>query len=220
MSTLLQDRAAPVATAMSLEALAYLRDAGASETQEGDVLGTPAYMPPEQALGLISRLDQRTDVFSLGAILCEVLTGRPPYVGADRIGFGSWAAQELVMAWRELHADVIESRQKASLVAFASIAPLYGKVALPGDALVHFETFLDAGLGAAWTETDATRGVRPLFAGGIGQRAFLGQNFALTARIGGNLYAERVKVNGRGETHAMGFWTFMLGLSCYFGSGQ
>lgn len=141
-------------------------------------------------------------------------------VGADVTGFGSWATQELVMARRELHADVIESRQKASLVAFASIAPLYGKVALPGDALVHFETFLDAGLGAAWTETDATRGVRPLLAGGIGQRAFLGQNFALTARIGGNLYAERVKVNGRAETHAMGFWTFMLGLSCYFGSGQ
>src|SRR5262249_16823049 len=58
-------------------------DADATETQEGEVLGTPAYMPPEQALGEINRLDQRTDVFSLGAILCEVLTGRPPYAGAD-----------------------------------------------------------------------------------------------------------------------------------------
>jgi hypothetical protein len=59
-----------------------------------------------------------------------------------------------------------------------------------------------------------------MFAGGIGQRAFLDQNFALTARVGGNLYAERVVVNGRSETHAMGFWTLMLGLSCYFGSGR
>jgi tetratricopeptide (TPR) repeat protein len=60
-------------------------DSGNAETQEGDVLGTPAYMPPEQALGEVNRLDPRCDVFSLGAILCEVLTGRPPYIGADRI---------------------------------------------------------------------------------------------------------------------------------------
>ena len=46
-------------------------------------MGTPAYMPPEQALGEIDRLDERCDVFSLGAILCEVLTGQPPYLGAD-----------------------------------------------------------------------------------------------------------------------------------------
>lgn len=54
-----------------------------SETQMGSVMGTPAYMPPEQALGKIDQLDQRTDVFGLGAILCEILTGQPPYVGDD-----------------------------------------------------------------------------------------------------------------------------------------
>ena len=46
----------------------------------GSMLGTPGYMPPEQATGDVDRMDQRSDVFGLGAILCEILTGRPPYI--------------------------------------------------------------------------------------------------------------------------------------------
>ena len=52
---------------------------GDSATQAGSVLGTPAYMPPEQARGEIERMDARSDVFGLGAILCQILTGHPPY---------------------------------------------------------------------------------------------------------------------------------------------
>ncbi len=54
-----------------------------SETQMGSVLGTPAYMPPEQALGEVDRLDERADVFGLGGMLCEILTAKPPYTGED-----------------------------------------------------------------------------------------------------------------------------------------
>jgi tetratricopeptide (TPR) repeat protein len=52
-----------------------------TQTEAGSLLGTPAYMPPEQANGDIAHLDRRADVFGLGAILCEILTGKPPYVG-------------------------------------------------------------------------------------------------------------------------------------------
>src|SRR5205807_9731969 len=52
-----------------------------TDTEAGSLLGTPAYMPPEQASGDVAHLDRRADVFGLGALLCEILTGKPPYVG-------------------------------------------------------------------------------------------------------------------------------------------
>lgn len=62
----------PTVTAATLE-----------ETQNGVVLGTPSYMPPEQALGQVSLLDERSDVYALGAVLYELLTLEPPVQGSD-----------------------------------------------------------------------------------------------------------------------------------------
>lgn len=58
------------------------REAGAGNADRpGTVVGTPSYMAPEQAQGRVEEIDERTDVFSLGAILYFALTGTPPYRG-------------------------------------------------------------------------------------------------------------------------------------------
>ena len=65
------------------QTLAPSSSSGWSETLPGSALGTPAYMSPEQARGDLDRLGPRSDVYSLGATLYCLLTGKPPFEDDD-----------------------------------------------------------------------------------------------------------------------------------------
>ncbi len=56
---------------------------GSSETMQGQAIGTPAFMSPEQAVGEIDGLGPTTDIYSLGATLYDLLTGKPPFAITD-----------------------------------------------------------------------------------------------------------------------------------------
>src|SRR6185436_18313226 len=71
--------------------VAQMRSATSERTAAGTALGTPAYMSPEQAMGLVDQLDGRADLFSVGAMMHALITGH-------RINNGRTEQEALVMA--------------------------------------------------------------------------------------------------------------------------
>jgi serine/threonine-protein kinase len=94
------------------------------------VLGTPAYMAPEQARGELHALDARADVFGLGAILCNILTGKPPFAGPGEAALRQAQQADLADAFARLDGCGAD----AELIALAKRCLAAGPADRPRDA--------------------------------------------------------------------------------------
>jgi len=74
--------------------LAKRSNEDSSVTTDGSLLGTPAYMSPEQAKGQLSKVGPASDQYSLGVVLFELLTGRKPFEGSPHVVIGLVASQD------------------------------------------------------------------------------------------------------------------------------
>jgi eukaryotic-like serine/threonine-protein kinase len=110
--------------------------AGPAGTMQGQLLGTPAYMAPEQAQGRHDLVNERTDVYGLGAILYEILTGRPPFIAPKTAEIVRKVCKEAPAPPRQVVADVspaleavcLKALQKAQDERYATAAELAQEV--------------------------------------------------------------------------------------------
>src|SRR4051812_28098050 len=111
-------------------------------TQTGMIVGTVSYMAPEQALG--QHPDAKSDLYSLGALLYEMATGRPPFVGDDVVSVisqhqraepvkPSWHADDIPPALEDLIMQLLEKRPQDRPTATEAIQRLAQIEPLPAD---------------------------------------------------------------------------------------
>ena len=87
------------------------------EGRAGQARGTPAYMAPEQVFGLVEEIDERTDVFGVGGVLCEILLGEPPNNQRTLVGTGTpgrnWRPPTASPLWPQLPPELCRIASKA-----------------------------------------------------------------------------------------------------------
>jgi len=94
-------------------------DNDATRTAHGAIMGTPAYMAPEQAAGQSEGIDYRADIYGLGAILYEILTGQPPFTGSNTVEVIEKVLRENPVPPRDLWPDVPRPLEELCLRAMS-----------------------------------------------------------------------------------------------------
>jgi predicted ATPase/class 3 adenylate cyclase len=135
---------------------------------KGTVSGTPEYMSPEQAAGAAHRIDGRTDVYSLGVVLYEMLTGRVPFRSTDFLEMLRQLRDDEPQPPRQLVKDIPPELEKACLKALAKRQKdRYTTAADFADDLRRVLTMAPEGTDSrqlsVGTSADAPRAVPPAF---------------------------------------------------------
>jgi tetratricopeptide (TPR) repeat protein len=92
-------------------------------TRDGDVVGTPAYMPPEQAAGRREELSRRSDIYGMGACLYELVTGQQPFAADNAMATLRAIIDEPLLAPSKLRQDLSPDLETVILVAMAKDQP-------------------------------------------------------------------------------------------------
>jgi tetratricopeptide (TPR) repeat protein len=172
-----------------------------SLTQAGSALGTPAYMSPEQARGEVEELGPATDVYSLGATLYALLTGRPPVQGRDtadileKVRQGDWPPPRQVKPAVSMALDAVCRKAMA-----LKPSDRYGS---PLELSADVERWLADEPVTAWREPWVTRAGRWVRRHRTKVAAGVGAAFVTLLSVGAALlwqqseHARRVQVQGR-----------------------
>ncbi len=110
-------------------------------TQTGDMLGTPAYMAPEQTLGDVGAIGPATDIYGLGAILYDLLTGTPPHVAQDPVSTLALVRERDPVAPRLLRPELSKDLETISLKCLRKSAG--DRYASAGDLAADLRAFLE-----------------------------------------------------------------------------
>jgi eukaryotic-like serine/threonine-protein kinase len=132
--------------------------ANPAATRAGSIVGTPVWMAPEQARGEVEAIDQRTDVYALGAILYFLLAGRPPFEPAPADEVLRRVAGSEPPALRTI--DSGTPRPLQAIVARAMAKRQSDRYATAGDLSADVLRLLDGVPVAAYPESLYERGVR------------------------------------------------------------
>ena len=160
--------------------LAKAAGADSSLSQSGDVMGTPAYMSPEQAEGRLSDLDGRSDIYSLGATMYAVLLGRPPHTGQSTLELIRRVVNDPVAPPRTIQADFPLEVQAILMKAMAKAKT--ARYATAGEMAEELAAFLDSSRAPApVTAVTALPAVGPL--ADAPRRSGVGKGIAVAAVV-------------------------------------